>query len=74
MSKSKNLFKSKKTVGSLDFFIPRVKLTFSKLRQAFLKALILYHFNPERNIRIETDVSGHAIGGVLGQLTLDDLS
>ena len=39
----------------------------------FLKALILYHFNPECYIQIETDVSGYAIGRVLSQLTLDDL-
>ena len=42
------------------------------MRQAFFKALILHHFDPERHIRIETDVSGYAIGGVLSQLTSDD--
>ena len=62
-SKSKNLSKSKKTVGS-DFFTPRAKLAFTQLRQAFLKAPILYHFDPERHIQIETDVSSYAIGGV----------
>ena len=40
----------------------------------FLKAPIFYHFDPERHIRIETDVSGYTIGGVLNQLTLDDLA
>ena len=51
-SKSKNFFKSKKsskfkkTIGSLDFFNPRAKLAFTKLRQTFFKALILYHFDP----------------------------
>ena len=53
MSKSKYLFKklskSKKTVG-LDFLIPEAKLAFIKLRQMFLKAPILYHFNPKHNI------------------------
>ena len=39
----------------------------------FLKAPILHHFDPERHIWIETDVSGYAIGGVLNQLTSDDL-
>ena len=71
--KSKNLFKSKKTVGSLDFLIPGAKLAFTKLTQAFFKALILYHFNSERYIQIETDVSGYAISEVLNQLILDDL-
>ncbi len=42
------------------------------MRQAFLKALILNHFDPERHIRIETDASGYAIGEVLSQLTSDD--
>ena len=67
-SKSKNLSKS-----TLDFFTPGAKLAFTKLRQAFFKAPILHHFDPERHIRIETDTSSYAIGGVLSQLTLDDL-
>ncbi len=45
---------------------------FTELRQAFLKVPILNHFDPECNIRIETDASGYAIGGVLSQLTSDD--
>ena len=64
--------KSKKAVGPSDFLIPGAKLIFTKLRQAFLKAPILHHFDPERHIRIETDASGYAIGGVLSQLTSDD--
>ena len=44
-SKPKKLSKSKKIVGSLDFLILRAKLVFTKLRQAFVKALIFYHFN-----------------------------
>ena len=71
LSKSKNLFKSKKTVGS-DFLTPGAKLAFTELRQAFLKTPILHHFDLERHIRIEIDVSGYAIGGVLSQLTSDD--
>ena len=54
--KFKNFSKSKKMVGSLDFFIPGAKLAFTKWRQAFFKALILHHFNPECHIWIETDV------------------
>ena len=71
-SKSKNLSKSKKTVRS-DIFTPRAKLAFTELRQAFFIALILYHFNPERYIRIEMDASGYTIGGVFNQLTSNDL-
>ena len=71
-SKSKNSSKSKKAVGPSDFLTPGAKLAFTELRQAFLKAPILHHFDPERHIRIETDASGYAIGGVLSQLTSDD--
>lgn len=30
-----------------EFLIPRTRLAFAELRQAFNKALILYHFDPE---------------------------
>ena len=67
------LSKSKKTVRSSDFLTPGAKLAFTKLRQAFIKALILHHFDLECHIRVETDASGYAIGGVLSQLNLNDL-
>ena len=69
--KGRKTSKSQKMVGS-DFLTPGAKLAFTELRQAFLKAPILHHFDPERHIRIETDASGYAIGGVLSQLTSDD--
>ena len=72
MSKSKKLFKFKKTVRS-DFLTSRARLPFTKLRQAFVIALIFSYFNPERNIWVEIDRSGYAIGGVFGQLTSNDL-
>ena len=71
-SKFKNFSKSKKTVES-DFLTPGSRLAFTKLKQAFVKALILYHFDPKSYIRIGTDISSYAIGGVFIQLTLDDL-
>ena len=40
-------YKSKKTVRSLDFLIPGAKLAFTKWRQAFIKAAIFHHFDPE---------------------------
>ena len=49
-------------------------MAFSKLRQTVIKALILHHFEPERHIRVKTDASGYAIGGVFSQLTSDNLS
>ena len=51
-------------VGSLDFLTPEGRLVFTKLKQVFLKILILHHFDPECHIWIETDISGYAIGGV----------
>ena len=70
--KSKNLSKSKKTVGS-DFLTSGAKLAFTKLRQVFVKAPIFHHFDLKRHIWIETNISGYAISKVLSQLTLDDL-
>ena len=71
--KVQNLSKFKKTVRSLDFLTPGAKLAFTKLRQAFIKAPILHYFDPEHHIQVETDVSGYTIGGVLSQLTSDNL-
>ena len=64
--------KSKKIVET-DFLTPRAKLAFTKLRQAFFKALILYYFDSKCHIRIGMDVSGYAMSGVFSQLSLDNL-
>ena len=72
VQKCKNLFKFKKVIG-LDFFTPGARLAFTELRQAFVKAPILHHFDPERHIWIEMDVSSYVIGRVLNQLTSDNL-
>ena len=77
-----NLSKNKKSKKSTH--VPNVKATeepnfltldakkaFNHLRLAFFKAPILWHFDPESHIRIETDASSYAIGGVLSQLNLD---
>ena len=53
------------------YLTPDAKKVFNQLRQAFTKAPILQHFNPDWYIWVETDASGHAIGGVLSQLTND---
>ena len=50
MSKSKKLSKSKKMIESSDFLTPRARLAFTKLRQVFAKAPILYYFDPEHYI------------------------
>ena len=69
-TKVQKLSKSKKTESG--FLTPETRKAFTKLRQAFIKAPIFYHFDPERHIRVETDISGYAIGGVFSQLTSDD--
>ena len=77
-----NLFKNEKSrkstrvpnigaTGEPNFLTPDTKKAFNYLRLAFIKALILRHFDLESYIRIETDASGYAIGGVLSQLNLD---
>ena len=70
--KGRKMSKSKKTVGS-DFFTSRAKFVFTKLRQAFVKAPILYHFKLKCHIRVETDALGYTIGGVFNQLTSNNL-
>ena len=48
-----------------NFLIPNAKKTLNYLRLAFIKALILQHFDLESHIRIETNLSGYAIDRVL---------
>ena len=50
---------------------PDTRRAFDQLCQAFTKAPILQHFDPEWYIRVETVALEHAIGGVLSQLTND---
>ena len=71
-TKSKNLSKSKKM--EWGFLTSGARMAFTKLRQAFIKASIFHHFNPEHHIRIGMDASGYSIGRVFSQLTLDNLS
>ena len=64
MFKSKKLSKSKKMVGSSDFFTFEARLAFIKLRQVFVKAATLHYFDPKCHIRIEINISGYAIGRI----------
>ena len=81
MSKSQNSAKSGKKLSksgnltNLDamedgpkFLTPDARTAFNRLWLAFTEAPILRHFDPKCHIRIETDASGYAIGGVLSQL------
>jgi hypothetical protein len=46
---------------------PAAQTTFELLKQAFVSAPILAHFNPDRDIIIEADASDYAIGCILSQ-------
>ena len=52
-------------IGEPNFLTLNAKKAFNHLRLAFIKAPILRHFDPKSHIRIETNVSSYAIGGVL---------
>ena len=54
------------------FFTYGARQAFIKLKQAFIEALILNHFNPEYYIQIETDTSSYAISEIFSQLTSDN--
>ena len=68
-SKNHDFLKSRPEEAGMGFLTPEARLAFIQLKQAFVKAPILHHFDPESHIRIETDASGYAIGGVLSQLS-----
>ena len=81
LSKSKKLKNIKsgiqthvKAMGKPTFLISGNKKIFNQLRQAFTKAPILWHFDPEFHIWIETNASGYTIRRVLSQLTSDYLT
>ncbi len=56
-----------------SFLTSKAKKAFTKLRQTFVEAPIQNHYDSKRHIQIEIDASGYAIGGILSQLTSDDL-
>ena len=64
-SKNHDFPKSRPEEAGTGFLTPEARLAFTRLRQAFVEAPILHHFDPESHIRIETDVLGYAIGSVL---------
>ena len=78
LSKSKNE-KSRKSMhvpnigamGEPNFPTSNTKKAFNHLRLAFIKAPILWFFDPESYIWIETDASGYAIGRLFSQLNLN---
>ena len=64
---------SKKSNGVLGYLTPNARQAFSKLRQAFTKAPILWHFDPAYYIRIKIDALSYTIDKVLNQLILDNI-
>ena len=71
LARSKSRIKSGNSNNSEEpmFLTSKAKEAFNQLRQAFTKAPIFQHLDPEYHIRIKTDESHYAIGGVLSQLT-----
>ena len=81
-SKSWNLVKSRKKLSKSEnstnfdaiedgpkFLTPDARTALNCLWLAFIKVTILWHFDLECHIWIETDVLGYAINRVLSQLT-----
>lgn len=71
-AKSKNVIQLKEI--EMGFLTAETRLTFTKLRQAFIKTSFFLYFDPEYHIWIIMNVSGYAIGGVLSQLIGDNSS
>ena len=67
-SKNHDFPKSRTKKARTSFFTPKARLAFILLRPSFIEAPILYYFDPESHIWIETNISGYAIGGILSQL------
>ena len=64
-SKNHDFPKSRPEKAGTDFFTPEARLAFTRLRQAFVEALILHYFDPKSHIRIKTDASSYTIRDVL---------
>ena len=68
-SKSRNSPNFNITEAGPSFLTPDARTAFNRLQITFTEAPILWHFDPEYHIRIETDALGYAIGRVLSQMT-----
>lgn len=56
-----------KAADNSNFLTSEVKLAFLWLKQAFIKALIFYHFDLKYYIWIEIDIFGYIISGIFSQ-------
>ena len=68
LSKSRNLSNFNTKNNGPSFLTPKAKTAFNRLRLAFTKTPILWHFALKCYIQIETDASSYAIGSMLSQL------
>ncbi len=64
---------AKTNSSGTEFFIFKTKKAFIYLRKTFTKTLIHWHFDQKRHIYIKTNTLGYSIGGILSQITLDQL-
>lgn len=58
------IFKKTVILIILDFFTPRTRLTFTKLKQVFIKTLIFYYFHLKYFIQIKTNALEYGINKV----------
>ena len=58
-------------IGEPNFLTLNAKKAFNHLQLAFIKVLILQHFDSENYIWIKIGALGYTIDGVLSQLNLD---
>lgn len=65
---------SKINLSGTRFLTSKAKITFSRLKKAFIEALILHHFDLEYHIWMKTDSSGFYLGKILSQLTLGHMT
>ena len=54
-----------------NYVIPEAKKAFDQLCQDFIEVPIRQHFDLEKYIQVENNMSGHTIGRVLSQLIND---
>jgi hypothetical protein len=52
--------------------ISKARRAFQEIKNTFSTAPLLRHYDPELEIRVETDASGAALSGILSQKQLDD--
>ena len=50
-----------------EFLTEEALEAFEKLKKSFIEAPVLRHYDASKPVRVETDASGYAIGGILAQ-------